>query len=47
VEIVRLFSNSEYCVANCESCGSAPRAQGISVRLLVGVHERLGMFNPN
>jgi hypothetical protein len=42
VEIVRLFSNSEYCVANCEACGSAPRAQRNFVLFLVGVHERLG-----
>jgi hypothetical protein len=38
VKILRLFSNSEYIdivFAYGEVCGSAPRAQKISVRLLV------------
>jgi hypothetical protein len=54
--MARLFSNSEYidiyvlryCVVYGEACESAPRAQRISVRhLLVGVHEGLGIFDPN
>jgi hypothetical protein len=50
--MVRLFSNGEYIdsVVYGEACGSAPRAQRISVQLLlVGVHEELGlgMFDPN
>jgi hypothetical protein len=51
VKTERLFSNSEYIdivLVYGESCGSAPRAQRISVRLLfVGVHEGLGIFGPN
>jgi hypothetical protein len=45
-----LFSNSEYidtCVVYGEACASVPRAQRISVQLLVGVHEGLGIFDPN
>jgi hypothetical protein len=31
-----------------ETCGSAPRAQTISVRLpLMGIHKGLGIFDPN
>jgi hypothetical protein len=42
--MLRLFSNSEYIdmvFAYGEVCGSAPRAQKFSVRLLVGVHCKL------
>jgi hypothetical protein len=36
-----------YCVV-CETCGSAPRVQRISVRLLlVEEHEELGIFDPH
>jgi hypothetical protein len=48
--MVRLFSNSEYIdvvLVYDEPCGSAPPGQRISVRLLVGVHEGLGIFDPN
>jgi hypothetical protein len=43
MKMARLFSNSEYIgvvLAYDEACASAPRAHGISVRLLLvgGVH---------
>jgi hypothetical protein len=50
MKMARLFSNIEYidvALAYGEVCGSALRAQRISVRLLVGVHEGLGIFGPN
>jgi hypothetical protein len=50
VKTARLFSNSEYIgvvLAYGEACRSVPRAQRISVRLLlVGVHEGLGYSIP-
>jgi hypothetical protein len=33
-----------YCVVYGKACGSAPRAQRISVRILVGVHEGFGIL---
>jgi hypothetical protein len=48
--MARLFSNSEHIgvvLAYSEACGRVPRAQRISVRLLVGVHEGVGIFDPN
>jgi hypothetical protein len=49
--MARLFSNSEYIdivLVYGETCGSAPRAQTISVRLpLIGIHKGLGIFDPN
>jgi hypothetical protein len=46
-----LFSNSEYIdivLTYGERCGSAPRAQGIFVRLvLVGVYEGLDVLGPD
>jgi hypothetical protein len=51
VKTVRLFSNSEYIdivLVYGKVCESATPAQRISVRfLLVGVHEGLGIFDPN
>jgi hypothetical protein len=47
----RLFSNIKYkdmCCVVCETCGSAPQVQRISVRLLlVEEHEELGIFDPH
>jgi hypothetical protein len=51
VKTVRLFSNSEYIdivLVYGKVCESVTPAQRISVRfLLVGVHEGLGIFDPN
>jgi hypothetical protein len=51
VKMARSFSNSEYIdivLAYSEACGSALRAQRISVQfLLVGVHEGLGISGLN
>jgi hypothetical protein len=46
VKMARLFSHCEYIdivLVYGEVCGSAPRAQ----RLLMGVHEELGIFGLN
>jgi hypothetical protein len=50
VKMSRLFWNSGYIdivLVYGEACGSAPRAQRISVRLLVVGDMKVGIFGPN